>query len=207
MYYYVETNVIYKKEAEIMIDKADLSDNVSIKISINEFTSAYYNSIYLFCLGRLGNNEQDAYEVTNNVFLVLCLKWESIDKHNTEGWLYKTAKNKIYEYRRENHKHLSNLSDIDDFEDSLDISYNMESTVSEDDIEKYKTDILNSLKQEERELFNCYYIQKKKYNELTNIYHINEGALRTRIARINKKIRNMIKNVIYLCILLLNIIC
>lgn len=195
-----------KEGAEIMIDKADLSDNVSIKISINEFASAYYNSIYLFCLGRLGNNEQDAYEVTNNVFLVLCLKWESIDKHNIEGWLYKTAKNKIYEYRRENYKHLSNLSDIDDFEDCLDISYNIESTVSEDDIEKYKTDILNSLKQEERELFNCYYIQKKNYGELTNIYHINEGALRTRITRINKKIRNIIKNVIYLCILLLNII-
>lgn len=187
-----------------MKDTTDLSDNN--KISIDEFTAAYYNSIYKFCLSRLNYIESDAYEVTNNVFLILRLKWESVNKNNTEGWLYKTAKNKIHEYRRENYKHLSNIYDIDNYEDSIDVSYNIESIVSEEDIEKYKTELLKRLKPEENALFDYYYIQKKGYRELTDIYHINEGALRTRIARINKKIRNMIKCVTFLCIFLLNIL-
>lgn len=131
------------------------------KISIDKFVSANYKSIFKFCLNRLNYIEQDAYEVTNNVFLVLCLKWESINKNNLEGWLYKTAKNKIYEYLRENYKQLSNINDIDNYEDSIDVSYNMESIISEEDIDKYKTDILKKLKPEEYRLFNDYYILKK----------------------------------------------
>lgn len=148
-----------------MDDKEYLSDNN--KISIDKFVSANYKSIFIFCLSRLNYIEQDAYEVTNNVFLVLCLKWESIKKNNLEGWLYKTAKNKIYEYLRENYKQLSNINDIDNYEDSIDVSYIMESIISEEDIDKYKTDILKKLKPEEYKLFNDYYILKKNYHELS----------------------------------------
>ncbi len=173
--------------------------------SLNEFTSAHYDPIYKFCLSRLNYMESDAYDVTNNVFLILCQKWKSVNKNHAEGWLYKTAKNKIHEYRRENYRHLSNIYDIDKYEDSIEVSYNMESCHSEEAIEKYKTELLKRLRPEENALFDCYYIQKKGYRELSGIYHINEGALRTRIARINRKIRNMIKLFIALCILLPNI--
>lgn len=180
-----------EKEVEVMNGKTDPD--------LNEFTSAYYDQIYKFCLSRLNYIEPDAHEVTNNVFLILCLKWESINKNNTEGWLYKTAKNKIHEYIRDKYKYSSKIYNIDNYEDSIDVSYNMESIVSEEDIEKHKTELLKRLKPEENVLFDYYYIQKKGYHDLTDIYHINEGALRTRIARLNQKIQNMIKCIMSLC--------
>ena len=61
-------------------------------MTLHEICTKYYNDIYHHCLKRLNFNADAAAEITQQVFSVLCERWEEVQNHpNITGWLIKTA--------------------------------------------------------------------------------------------------------------------
>ena len=65
----------------------------------NEIANLYYNDIYHLCLSRL-KKEENAADVTQEVFLLFQEKYEGLEDEYIKAWLYKVANNKIKEQFR-----------------------------------------------------------------------------------------------------------
>ncbi|MCM1506646.1 MAG: sigma-70 family RNA polymerase sigma factor [Ruminococcus flavefaciens] len=59
----------------------------------------YYQSIYNYCLSRL-EDIYSAQDCTQETFLVLYKKKDSVQEDNIRAWLYRTADNIIKNYRK-----------------------------------------------------------------------------------------------------------
>lgn len=64
-----------------------------------EIANLYYNDIYHLCLSRL-KKEENAADVTQEVFLLFQEKYEGLEDEYIKAWLYKVANNKIKEQFR-----------------------------------------------------------------------------------------------------------
>lgn len=77
---------------------------------LEQLIRKYYPPVYYYCLGKLNSDPQGAADCTQEVFLLLCQKYQTLDlTGNIRLWLYKTADNMMNNYlRREaRHKHES----------------------------------------------------------------------------------------------------
>lgn len=89
----------------------------------------YYQSIYNYCLSRL-ENIQSAQDCTQEVFLVMHKKADSLDDENIRAWLYRTADNIIKNYKKTSSK--KKETSIDEAENiSCSDSYNEDKPFSE----------------------------------------------------------------------------
>ena len=170
--------------------------------TIETVTNVYYDTIYKYCRRRIAN-ETDSFAVVNDVFIALIEQWIDIDQQYLEGWLYKTAKFKVADYFKDKNKVQNNYADIENFENSIDLSYDMPDFVSEYDLENHHEKILNSLTEKERQLYEDYYINNYSYAQLSEKYGKSEGALRTSVSRISFKIRQMVKEFLTLCLIII----
>ena len=64
---------------------------------LQDFAEAYYDDIYKYCR-RMGDNESDAYDLTQVVFLALNQHYSTIDYNKVRQWLYNTAHNIVVDY-------------------------------------------------------------------------------------------------------------
>lgn len=72
------------------------------KMHENDFESTvrlYYQSIYNYCLSRL-EDIHSAQDCTQEVFLVLYRKKDTLEIDNIRAWLYRTADNIIKNYKK-----------------------------------------------------------------------------------------------------------
>ncbi len=150
----------------------------------------YYTGIYNFCLMRL-NNEMDAEECADDVFVVLYLKLHVLRfDTNIKSWLYKVADNKIKEYRRKIKKHNDNIIDIDVYniiDDESDFYDKLTDSVTDA--------LLNSdiLKESEKDIINDYFINGFTAEEMARKYGITTNAVYIRIMRVREKVSKYIR--------------
>lgn len=144
-----------------------------------EIANKYYNDIYKYCYYKLGYHREDAEECTQEVFMILLIKWKSLSSHeNIRGWLYRVADNVMRNYSRKSNKYKNELSVLEDI--SLNIKYN------EDD---GAFDILSILTIAERNLLKEYYLDKATAKELSVKYKLSENAIYVKIHRIKIKLK------------------
>ena len=65
-----------------------------------EIAETYYDDIYRFCFSRI-HNEEDASDVTQDVFLLFQEKYDGLNDEKIRAWLFSVANNKIKEKSRE----------------------------------------------------------------------------------------------------------
>ena len=170
-----------------------------------EIANLYYNDIYHLCLSRL-KNEENAADVTQEVFLFFQEKHSELEDDYIKAWLYKVANNKIKEQFRAIAKREKELiyGTVFHSQTSTDILYEMEedNKVTSEELEEKKKSILSSLSKKELELFEMVYTKHMEYKELAKVFDISEHAVRARVYRLRLKIKERAA-FIFMAILLL----
>lgn len=170
-----------------------------------EIADLYYNDIYHLCLSRL-KKEENAADVTQEVFLFFQEKYDELDDNYIKAWLYKVADNKIKEQFRAIAKREKELiyGAVFGSQTSTDILYEMEedNKVTPEELEEKKKSILSSLSEKELELFEMVYTKHMEYKELAKALDISEHAVRARVYRLRLKIKEKAA-FIFMAILLL----
>jgi len=165
------------------------------KAELEKVSEENYILIYKYCKSRLNASESDSYDITNDVFLLLCEKWDHLEKDNIKAWLYRTADNRLMEFSRKNRKTMNEFTYIDDLDDFTinNLSYEQNfNYMSDDDIEKNKDEILNELPGKDRKLFEMVFIEKLPYETICKELSISKDNLRTRVYRLRQKINEAV---------------
>ena len=170
-----------------------------------EIANLYYNDIYHLCLSSL-KKEENAADVTQEVFLFFQEKYNELEDDYIKAWLYKVANNKIKEQFRAIAKREKELiyGAVFGSQTSTDILYEMEedNKVTQEELEENKKSIISSLSEKELELFEMVYTKHMEYKELAKVLNVSEGAVRTRVYRLNLKLKEKAA-FIFMAILLL----
>ncbi len=166
----------------------------------------YYQHVYLFCLSKLQNKE-DAKDVTQSVFLQLQTNQEILHDKNLLAWLYAVADNKVKECFRQRQKTACCSLD-DDTCRQADILYAdkpelLQTNMTEADIDKAKTEILEQLTEDERRLFHWVYDDGLSYQHIAQRLGISSNAAYVRAHRMRKKIIQLVSMFFLLFYLLL----
>lgn len=170
-----------------------------------EIADLYYDDIYHLCFSRL-KREEDAADVTQEVFLFFQENYNDLEDEFIKTWLYAVANNKIKEQFREIAKREKELifGTVFGSHTSTDILYEMEeeNNITPEEIEEKKKSILDSLTEKELELFEMVYTKHLEYKELAKVFNISEHAVRSRVYRLRLKIKEK-STFIFMAILLL----
>ncbi len=171
----------------------------------NEIANLYYNDIYHLCFSRL-KSEEDAADVSQDVFLFFQENYNELEDDYIKAWLYSVANNKIKEQFRAIAKREKELiyGTVFGSQTSTDILYEMEedNKVTTEELEEKKKSILSSLNEKELELFEMAYTKHMEYKELAKAFDISEHAVRARVYRLRLKIKEKAA-FIFMAILLL----
>ncbi len=171
-----------------------------------EIAETYYEDVYRFCHSEL-INEDDAKDVTQEVFLLFQKKYRDMNDINIKSWLFNVAQKKIFTKFREIKKN-SKLLDYDEIgntlnESSLFAEMDDYIEISEEEIESRKFKILEQLSPEERTVFKMIYIEHLKYSEIAEKLDLTENAISIRAMRIRNKIKKMVAEAFVLILLII----
>ncbi|MBQ7204137.1 MAG: RNA polymerase sigma factor [Eubacterium sp.] len=152
---------------------------------LKKYYSAYYTSLYRFCLSRLKNNSE-VDDVTQEAFIVLynkMLNGETIEK--VYPFLLKTADNLIKRIFKERTKNSKNVT----LEEVKHIPSQNEDIDDRLTFEEYSKQISEALSDRDAELFSLRYIEELKIEEIASITGLSIPNVTTRLSRIRKKLR------------------
>ena len=150
--------------------------------------------VYGFCLSRV-RNRTSAEDLTQEIFLKLVSRIEIFDpkKGDFVVWFWQLARNTVIDYYRRA-KDLP-FTDLDGGEDAHAVPVQNTEIQIEKKLEREKIEqFLNSLSEEEQELFRLRFLGELSYKEMAKILEKNEGALRVAVGRLKKKISEHLKN-------------
>lgn len=135
----------------------------------------YYRDILRYCNAKLQDDSYVAEDCTQEVFLVLYEKVNTLDmSKDIRPWLYAVADRKIKAYARKNQPML-NLEAIPEQEQMIDFNFD-------------GNNILDVLDEEERRLIKDYFEGESKI-KLAKLYGISLPNLYVRVSRIKNKLR------------------
>ena len=155
-----------------------MANSDQLEVVVNQ----YYDEIFCYTLSKLKPDIQGAKECTQDVFLLLFEKKDSLDlSGNIRAWLYQSANNIIKSYIRNEakHRHLS-LNDV-----TIPSYGELEQFFSETTISKIK-ECLTA--QEFRFLYDYYSLKRGNREKLAEQYGMTQSQLYAEIKRLKKKI-------------------
>lgn len=148
----------------------------------------YFNRIYRYCRFNLGSDEE-AQDVAQETFLKA---WRSLsgfsiyDGGSIQAFLFRIARNTIIDLSRKKKEFPLDLAleveSDDDFEAEVD---------KKGDI-KMIQEALSKLNEEDKQIVVLKYFEEMSGAEIAKVMNVNEGALRVRLHRILKKLKEII---------------
>ena len=173
-------------------------DNHETVLSKETLTEQFYDKIYAYCARRLPDRDA-AGDTAQEVFAAFWEGPEFTDENVALGWLFRVAKSRIADYYRDRRRRAEHESGLRP-EDLPDAEVPRTSLVPESDDGSDPDGVLGevfyALTEKERILFRQVWVEKIPYPELAARYGITEGALRTRISRLKKKITAEIRRLV-----------
>lgn len=171
-----------------------------------EIAGLYYDDIYHLCLFRL-KKEEDAHDVTQEVFLFFQEHCDNLEDIQIKKWLYSVADKKIKEEFKKIAKREKELifGTVFGKHSSAEIVYEMEldNTVSDKEIDEKKDDIIATLNEKEIRLFEMVYTKHMEYDELAKTLGVTINTARTRVYRLNIKIKKKVSFAFMVLLLLI----
>lgn len=172
-------------------------------LTARKVAEKHYEKIYLYCLFQL-ENEYEAEEITQNVFLLFEQKRKTLTDENIKAWLYRVSDILIKEFKR---KYRENFT-LELIETDLTIHdiiecINKEFPITPEEIEEKKEIIFNSLSEKELKILKMHTEQKKTYKEIAKALNMTEKAVSVCSCRTRKKITEMAKSLTTSWVLLL----
>jgi RNA polymerase sigma-70 factor (ECF subfamily) len=133
-------------------------------------------------------------DIIQNVFVKLYENLEKIrQKESIAPWIYKTARNEVYEYlRKKNNKREQRIDDDDELssDDHLESDY---------DIKELKEIIMSELSkvpEEQKEVYLLKEYSGLSYKEIADIQNIDEELVKSRLFKIRQKIIKRISKLV-----------
>lgn len=167
---------------------------------MEELTTQHYQSVYEFCCAKL-ENPNDARDVTQEVFLFLVEKSETLNDDKISAWLFSVANKKIHEMQREMQREKKRTrfliynSDLINYEVASEFDFDCEAEdfLYGDEIESKIEWIKSKLEPKERELFKYAYEQKLKNSEIAEKLSVSKEVVSVRKSRLKSKILIIVK--------------
>ncbi len=151
-----------------------------------DIVTKYYKEIFNYCYVKLMYNRENAEECTQEVFMILLLKWKTISStENIRAWLYRTSDNIMRNFRKKSYRYKEELSTFDALQGHQKLIY-------EDDYGTFE--LLSILSMEEQQLLREYYLDKATAKELSNKYKVSENVIYVKIYRIKVKLRKILES-------------
>lgn len=178
-------------------------DEKSNEQFFEELCDKYYEKVFSFCLSLLGYNQKSmdiAEECTQQTFLEAGKHIDNLRVHpDVQGWLYRVARNLVNGFFRNVYKKKKNEENVDyrvfDVEDKS--NHSLEELFDyQGDLEELCSMVLESLDEEEYELYIEYYKNRVSVAKLSEKYNISKTALTTRVYRLKKKIKIIVKELL-----------
>jgi len=173
-----------------LIDNKNQKSGIS-NAELERISKEYYLPVYKYCNVKLGDEKSYSDDVTDEIFALLCEKWDSLRKENVKAWIYRTADNIIKEFLRKHRKQLEELAYIEDLDDFTvnKLTYDQDfESINNDDIDTYRGEILSELSDEERELFYAVFVKKLPRKEICEQFSLSKENLKKRLYRLRKKL-------------------
>ncbi len=161
-----------------------------------EICEKYYKDVFRYLVFTL-KNEDAASDVIQDTFVVVYKNIKKIYNHkNQGGYIFRTAQNIAKNYKKELYKKLIKEINIDDGiieirDYNSDIDKVIDSKINE---YEYITDIIDSLSDEDKQLYSMYYIEHKSMKDIAYVLDIEYTALRMKYVRLRRKIKEMVKD-------------
>lgn len=152
---------------------------------LEEFVKKYYRAIYLYCLQLLNQDVLAAEDCTQDVFVLMIQKKDTLDfDQNIRGWLYAAADRICKDYRKREMKRTALITaSLDEITDIPDPNSPIEPDV-----------MLSCLSDDEVQLLREYY--SEQYGErmlLAEKYDMTHSQLGKKIYTIRKKLKKHLK--------------
>lgn len=153
--------------------------------------TAYYSSVYKFCLSRLKSDRASVDDCVQETFIVLYKKYLSGEEIEfTQAFLLKTASNFVKKRFAQIKREETNV-DIEEIKEIITHSNDIEDRLS---FEEYSRMISDALSDTDREIFAMRYIQELKIEEIANKLEVSVSSVTTRLSRMRNKLREVLKN-------------
>ncbi len=158
--------------------------NLDLENIVNEYSGYVYKIIVNITAGNM--QDEDIEEIISDTFFILWKNREKIDfSKQLSSYIAGIAKNLIKEKNRK----LKINYDISDFE-------NVFSDVITTEIQYENTEKINiiertieQMKQEDIDIFNFFYYENRKINEISKMLNLTEFNVKSRLHRIRKKLK------------------
>lgn len=161
----------------------------------DEICERYYKDIFKYLVFTL-KNEEAANDITQDTFVVVYKNIKKVYNHeNIGGYIFRTVQNLGKNYKKELYKRLIREINIDDnVVDIQDYKSDIESSMDADiDEYEYIIDIIDSLSDEKKRLYNMYYVEHKPMKEIAAVMNVEYTAIRMKYVRLRKEIREMVR--------------
>ena len=164
-------------------------------MTLEETCCFYYDMIYSRCLFKLFFNEQLAEDTTQEVFAVLCHKWDRLKKDNIKAWLIRAADFKVLQAKAgfTKHKNVSSLEYDLLYEESQNLDMEQQIVTGKllQDFEQYYDSVLSMLSPKEVQLIQ-YLQQELKYAEIAALMQSSASAVAMSVCRLRKKVTDIV---------------
>lgn len=162
-----------------------IMDHTSRENAFKKLYEESYEEMLKFMKGFFYWDWEEAYDVLQEVYLTAYEKIDSLSEHeNPVGWLKQTAKYKIYHVFEKKNRIGEILTD----ENIMSLNQKFEDDYSG----LLETDIKNVLSEDEFRLFYDFYMKGFTINELARFRDSTDQAVKSKLARIRKKVRKQL---------------
>lgn len=185
--------VLLNKEFRSKLDNKTIADFENNNIlNIEEIIYNYNSYIYTILKNSMSNSE-DIEEILSDVFMILWKNYEKVDKNiKVKPYLVGITKNLIRKkYRILNIKHT--IENIEDYENEVSDYVNIEVLVEENEKSKIISDVVDSMNEEEKQIFIMFYYKSKKIKEISKELNISEAKTKITLHRLRKFIKKKLK--------------
>lgn len=148
----------------------------------NELIERYKDKIFNFVIRYLSSRE-DSEDITEDIFIKVYFKIDKFDKNkgSFKTWLFKIAKNTIYNKLKE--RKMVKISYDDIYSDKEDIDLNIENN-------EIIQNAINKLKKDQKTIILLHYMEGLKYREIAKTLNMPENTIKTKIRRAKEILKN-----------------
>ncbi len=157
------------------------------KDSFGEIYQLFYKRIYRYCLVNLNYDEQLSQDICQETFLKA---WKSIKSFSSfeggsfQAFLFRIARNLMIDHSRK--KSEISLENFGDIEDKKDHEEDLDRETEQAKVRK----VIENLDEAEKQIIILRYFEELSTSEVAKVLNIKDGALRVRIHRVLKKLKD-----------------
>ncbi len=169
------------------IDNYFIDDVLQVEALMNDYTNYILTIIRKFSFNL---SEEDIEEIMLDVFLTIWNNQEKLIRDcNMSPYIAGITKNLI----RKKYRKLKVVENIQDYDEKLVSLENIELIFSQNEKNRAVLEEVNKMKSDDKEIFIAYYYDEKRVKEISIMLNISESKVKSRLFRIRKKLKKVLK--------------